>query len=206
MARETLAVYKALHRDKLVQGFIVEEKYKTGDLLSGLPVYSPDFLSKFGTNFILIAGIGSPKKKRWILKLETSGVKFDKLIHPSSIVDPLTDLDIGCIICQTVVLTTNIKIGKHSIVNIGTTINHDSHIGNFCFVGPGAHIAGNVHIADGSWLGIGAIVKEKIKIGKNCFIGAGAVVVNDIPDNHLAIGIPAKPVKKLGESDWDKLI
>ena len=34
-----------------------------------------------------------------------------------------------------------------------------------------------------------------VKIGKNVKIGAGAVVTKDVPDNHMAIGVPAKIVK-----------
>ena len=41
-----------------------------------------------------------------------------------------------------------------------------------------------------------------VTIGNNVVVGAGAVVSKDIPDNSLAIGVPARIVRKL-ENDID---
>ncbi|MEY4019452.1 MAG: hypothetical protein RLZZ590_752, partial [Actinomycetota bacterium] len=38
----------------------------------------------------------------------------------------------------------------------------------------------------------GAVVIQGIEIGENCIIGAGAVVIRDVPDNHMAVGVPAQ--------------
>ena len=38
-----------------------------------------------------------------------------------------------------------------------------------------------------------------VKIGSNCIIGAGSVVTKDIPDNSVAVGIPAKVIGKYDE-------
>jgi acetyltransferase-like isoleucine patch superfamily enzyme len=46
----------------------------------------------------------------------------------------------------------------------------------------------------------------KIEVGKGSFIGAGAVVTEDIPENVLAVGVPAKPIRTLSESDWIELV
>ena len=47
-----------------------------------------------------------------------------------------------------------------------------------------------------SFLGIGATIIQGIKIGKNVTVGAGSVVIKDIPDNVIAVGNPAKIIKK----------
>lgn len=65
---------------------------------------------------------------------------------------------------------------------------------------------GNVRIGDRCWISIGATIIQKVSIGKGSFIGAGTVVTKDLPENTLAVGLPAKPIKKLSESDWKKLI
>ena len=54
-------------------------------------------------------------------------------------------------------------------------------------------------IKDGAHIGIGSIIMPGITIGKGAVIGAGAVVTKDIPDYCLAVGVPAKVVKILGE-------
>ena len=60
--------------------------------------------------------------------------------------------------------------------------------------------------AVGSWIGIGSTIIHSINIGKGCFIAAGSVVVKDIPDYTLALGVPAKPVRKIKDSDWEGFI
>ncbi|MHA1231750.1 MAG: acyltransferase [Candidatus Helarchaeota archaeon] len=51
-----------------------------------------------------------------------------------------------------------------------------------------------VKIGDNTWIGEGAIVMADV--GKNCIIGGGSVVVKSIPDNKIAVGNPAKPIKE----------
>lgn len=51
----------------------------------------------------------------------------------------------------------------------------------------GAPIIGN-HVL----IGAGAVILGNIKIGDNVNIGANAVVLRDIPDNSIAVGVPAK--------------
>ena len=112
----------------------------------------------------------------------------------------------GCLISKGVVLTCDITIGKHTIININSNINHDCVLGDFVTIGPGTHIGGNVIIDEGSWIGIGTTIIHNRRIGKKCFIAAGSIVINDIPDGFLAMGLPAKPIRKMTDSDWDRLI
>ena len=54
-----------------------------------------------------------------------------------------------------------------------------------------------ITIGDNCWIGGGATILPGVSIGSGCTIGAGSVVVHDIPDNSVAVGNPAKVVKKL---------
>lgn len=54
---------------------------------------------------------------------------------------------------------------------------------------------GVVEIGEGSWLGENVCVLGA-KIGKHCVIGANSVVTKDIPDYSIAVGTPAKVIKK----------
>ncbi|MBU7032822.1 MAG: acyltransferase [Theionarchaea archaeon] len=54
-----------------------------------------------------------------------------------------------------------------------------------------------VKIGRGTWIGTGALILPGVTVGEYCVIGAGAVVTADIPDHTLALGVPARPVKKL---------
>ena len=52
-------------------------------------------------------------------------------------------------------------------------------------------------IGDNCWIGENVIVLPGVHIGDGSIIGAGAVVTHDIPNYSLAVGNPAKVIKKL---------
>ena len=54
-----------------------------------------------------------------------------------------------------------------------------------------------VEIGDDCWIGANVSIMPGVKIGKGCTIGAGAVVTKDIPDFSVAVGAPAKVIKKV---------
>jgi acetyltransferase-like isoleucine patch superfamily enzyme len=55
-----------------------------------------------------------------------------------------------------------------------------------------------VSIGDGSWLGHGTVVLPGATIGRHVVIGANSVVTGNIPDNSVAVGVPAKVIKTIG--------
>lgn len=54
-------------------------------------------------------------------------------------------------------------------------------------------------IGDNDWLGGGAIVLAGVSIGDNSVIGAGAVVTRDVPANAVAVGNPARIIRRVDE-------
>ena len=101
----------------------------------------------------------------------------------------------GCIVCAGNILTVNIKIGDHVILNIDCTIGHDCVIEDYVTISPGCHLSGYTTVRRGAYLGTGAVTVERHEIGRNTIVGAGAVVVKDIPRDVIAVGIPARPIK-----------
>ena len=111
-----------------------------------------------------------------------------------------------------------IKIGANCKIQ-GEVIIDYSHfwhitIGNDVTIAPRVHILahdastvlhtgyakiGKVDIKDGVFIGAGTIVLPGVIIGENSIIGAGSVVANDIPENSVAVGSPAKVVSTLAD-------
>ena len=56
---------------------------------------------------------------------------------------------------------------------------------------------GHIHIKKNAWIGAGATILQGVTIGENAIVAAGAVVSNDVPDNTIVGGIPAKIIKKI---------
>ena len=56
-------------------------------------------------------------------------------------------------------------------------------------------------IGDDCWVGGNSVICPGITIGNGCVIGAGSVVTKNIPANSLAVGNPAKVIRKLNQQE-----
>lgn len=99
-----------------------------------------------------------------------------------------------------------IMIGSGSNIQDNCVIHVDEgfpvKIGDYVTVGHGAILHG-CEVGDGSLIGMGAIILNGAKIGKNCIVAAGALITQntEIPDGMLAMGSPAKVIRKLSEEE-----
>jgi serine O-acetyltransferase len=86
----------------------------------------------------------------------------------------------------------------------GIVLNPETVIGSHCTMRHGVTIGNRQEehdvpvLGDNVDIGAGAKILGRIRIGNNVSIGANAVVLTDVPDDHIAVGVPAKthPKKK----------
>ena len=71
----------------------------------------------------------------------------------------------------------NVEIGRHAALTAGTIIGGSTRIGDMC------------------WTGLNSTIKHKVKIGNKVIIGSGASVINDIDDEDIVAGVPARSIK-----------
>jgi sugar O-acyltransferase (sialic acid O-acetyltransferase NeuD family) len=133
--------------------------------------------------------------------LARSNLRPWTLIHPCAEIGWNVEIGEGSCLAPGVILTTSVRVGQHCILNVKTSVSHDSVIGDFCNINPGAVISGNVRIGDGCFVGAGATVIENVTIGESAIIGAGAVVTGDIPAHVTAVGVPARVIKQRQRQD-----
>ena len=196
-----IAQNKVSKRWKIL-GFVDENPELKGKVLNGYPVLgSFDWFSKIDLKEIrVVCAIGDNiSKKKVVEKAKGLGLRFANVVHPSVIMTEFVTLGEGVIICAGCILTNQITIGNHVIINLDVTIGHDSIIEDFCTLSPGVHISGRNKIGEGANVGTGAVTIQGIVIGRWSIIGAGAVVAQDIPDKVVAVGVPAKPIKQIEE-------
>lgn len=153
-------------------------------------------ISKFNPNeYEVIVAIGNPKDRENVINRLPKSTKFFTHIHPSvQILGGDIEIGEGSVICAGTILTTNIKLGKHSHLNLMTTIGHDTTIGDFFTTAPGVKISGNCVIGDRVYVGTNASIKEKINICDDVTVGLNAGVVKHIIEPGTYVGTPSKRI------------
>ncbi|GAA3779631.1 acetyltransferase [Flavobacterium ginsengiterrae] len=144
-------------------------------------------------------GIGNPfLRKKMADKFLSLGGIFTSTISPSAVIGSY-DIQIGdgCNILSEAILSNSVKIGKGCIVYYNSIITHDCTIGDFVEISPNVTILGRSSVGAFSQIGANATILPNITIGKSVILGAGAVVTKDLPDNCMAVGVPARIVKDI---------
>ena len=159
-----------------------------------------EILSTHGINNILL-GFGdcqaSLEKTRF---LQARGFSLPVAVHPKAVVAEDVVLGPGTVIAAGAVLNPGSRLGSSVIINTSASVDHECWIGDAAHIGPGAHLAGQVTVGEATQVGIGAVVSPNVTIGRGSLIGAGAVVVENLPDQVLAYGTPAKVIRSLNPS------
>ncbi len=114
-----------------------------------------------------------------------------------------------------------VHFGSGIYVNFNLTLVDDTdiYVGDDCMFAPNVVIATSGHpvlpilrehnyvynipvrIGRNVWVGSGVQILPGVSIGDNSVIGAGSVVTNDIPANVIALGVPCRVIREIGEHD-----
>jgi sugar O-acyltransferase (sialic acid O-acetyltransferase NeuD family) len=170
--------------------FFVDDEYwnNTDPLILPLSKFDPK-------EYEIVIAVGEPRDRFDIVQKLPKETKYFTHIHPSvEILDPNIEIGEGSIICAGCILTTNIKLGKHTHLNLQTTIGHDCEIGDYLTTAPGVKISGNCKIYDCVYIGTNASIKQKVSIHSLSTIGMNAAVVKHINEPGVYVGIPAKKI------------
>ncbi|WP_455756629.1 acyltransferase [Sulfurimonas sp.] len=118
---------------------------------------------------------GKPTKYNWVVQ-NKDGLELGYK----------TDIGAFCYINAKygVKLEDNVQIGSHCSIYSVSTIDDKT---------------GKVYLKQNSRVGSHSTVLPGVTIGENSIIGAHSLVIDDIPDNVIAFGVPAKVIRKIDE-------
>jgi sugar O-acyltransferase (sialic acid O-acetyltransferase NeuD family) len=170
---------------KLVR--FVDDQYMSNDTL---PLSELDI-----EKYEVMVAIADPRDRYDTIQRLPKGVRFFTFAHPTALIMDDVEIGEGSFIGANSILTTNIKIGKHAILNRGNHIGHDCVIGDFFSAMPGSVVSGNVRIYDLVYLGNNSTIKEKLSIHSLTTIGMNGAVVKHIEESGTYVGVPVKKIK-----------
>jgi len=158
-----------------------------------------ELFEKTSTEFVI--GIGNPQLRYQLTEKfqNLGGTLISSISNFAEIGSFGVEIGDGSNILGGVRISNDVQIGRGTIVYYNSIITHDVTIGEFCEISPGATLLGRCKIGKFVKIGAGSIIFPDVKIGDNSVIASGAVVRNDVPENSMAAGVPAK-IKKSVES------
>ena len=147
------------------------------------------------TKHAVMVAIANSKDRYDMVQKLPKETQFFTFIHPTALIMGDVEIGEGSFIGAYSILTTNIKIGKHAILNRGNQIGHDCRIGNYFSAMPGSIVSGNVTIYGLVYMGTNSSIREKLSIHSLSTIGMNSAVIKNIEDSGTYVGCPAKNIK-----------
>ena len=145
----------------------------------------------------IIIGVGEPAVREAMYnKVKRNKIPLITLIHPGVYIDETVRLGEGVVICEGVTITSNIVIGENSYIHPHAAIGHDVTIGRHSVIGTNSQVGGSNRIGDRAYMGFLSGTKEGLTVGNDVICSAGAIIFRDMPDGVIAVGNPARIMKR----------
>ena len=182
-------------------GFVDDGRDRHGRAVVGFPVLGDGewLRAEAARASIAVAlGIGDNRvRQRVAERCVALGAALVTAIHPRAVVSRFASIGDGAVVMAGAVVNPGAAVGRGVIVNTGAVIEHDVTLGDFSHVSPGAALGGAASVGALSHVGLGASVLPGVAIGARVVVGAGATVTRDLEDAVVAVGVPARVIRRL---------
>lgn len=133
-------------------------------------------------------------------------------IEPGAIIREQVEIGDAAVIMMGAVINIGAVIGAGTMIDMGAILGGRATVGRNCHIGAGAVLAGVIEpasarpviVEDGVLVGANAVVIEGVHVGKGAVVAAGAVVIEDVPENAVVAGCPARVIKMKDEGTTQK--
>ena len=152
-----------------------------------------------GHKYISIESYAYVQSSSWLLTLERDNIKPSLDIKKGATIGRFSHI----VALRKVVIGENVLIAEK--VYISDNMHEYRDITKPIVAQPIVH-KGNVCIGKNSWIGENVAIIG-VSIGTHCVIGANSVVTQDIPDYSVAVGSPAKVIKRYNfdNNEWENI-
>ena len=147
-------------------------------------------------SYVTIA-VGEPYiRQKLYEKLTELALHLASVISPKSHISSLAVVGDGAIIAPFCSVQATARIGKNVSVNTASIIGHDVIVGDNAVLASMVNLGGDASVGANAFVGMGALVKQGVSIGESSIVGMGSVVYNDVPEGMIALGNPARVVRR----------
>ena len=143
---------------------------------------------------VLLAFMNHRERARVVARLGPT-CPFAQIVHPTVVVDRSVQLGVGTLVQAGSILSPDVRLGDHVLVNLRVTVGHGALIEDYASLSPGAIVLGEATIGCGATVGPGAMVLNGVRVGEGALVGAGALVNRDVSKDDFVLGSPAVPAK-----------
>jgi sugar O-acyltransferase (sialic acid O-acetyltransferase NeuD family) len=194
LAREVLGWMKHEESPLLpfLKGFLEVNGTNAGTYLHGYPVFDLDSITG-DFNFIPTIGNGVLREELVKSLISNGGCPLN-YISSSVIMGSQITLGKGCIINPRSSISSDVTIGDYVIINCNSGIGHDVSIGDFCTLLGSNTVNGSVRIENNCLIGSSSTIRPGKLIGINSTVAMGAVVFKNVKAGTTVIGNPAKNI------------
>lgn len=133
-------------------------------------------------------------------------------IEPGAIIRDQVTIGNNAVIMMNATINIGAVIGEGTMIDMNVVVGGRGTIGKNCHIGAGTVIAGVIEppsakpvvVEDDVVIGANAVILEGVRVGKGSVVAAGAVVVDDVPENVVVAGVPARIIKQIDEKTKSK--
>ncbi len=133
-------------------------------------------------------------------------------IEPGAIIRDQVTIEDNAVVMMGAIINIGAEIGEGTMIDMGAVLGGRAIVGKHSHIGAGAVLAGviepasaePVRVGDNVLVGANAVIIEGIQVGDGSVVAAGAIVTEDVPENVVVAGVPARVIKTIDEKTQQK--